>query len=255
MPGMANLHAVEPRGLELAQLRFGAVFAQMGGDRHPTHLMNQSRDRIERREGFGHVPRFAASQETREGVAEIVGRPAPDQRARHVRTPQGPVFHFGLDVGEVDGHAGALEAFDHLVAAALPGLSGFDQKGLERLVPGREKVPEEVHLTPGRLDAEFATGNDPDAEGRRGRGGGAYAVERVMIGEGDGNEIRLVGPRRHLLWRTLPIRRGGVAMQINVRRTRSPGRSTRAATGGTTRAAGDPRARSGPPQDSGFPWA
>src|SRR6185437_9592157 len=255
MAGMANLYTVEPRGLELTQLGFGAVLAQMRGDGHPTHFMNQPGDPVECREGFGYVTRFAATQEAGEGIAEVIGRPAPDQRAGNVRTPQCPVLRFGLDVGEIDGHAGALQAFDHFVPTALSGLPGFDQKGFEGLVPGREEVPEEMHLPPGCLDAEFTARDDPKAERRRSRGGSAYAVERVMIGEGDGHEVRLVGPGRHLLWRTLPIRRGGVAMQINVRRTRSPGRSTRAASGGTARAAGDPRARSGRPQDSGCPWA
>src|SRR6266704_3409860 len=250
---VANLEAVQTLLLELPDLAFAAVVAQVRRHRDPAYGVHQIGDLAQTGERLLDVARPAAAQVAREGIVDVGAGAALHEHPRHVGTAQRPAVRGAHDVRDLDLQAQLLQSADHLLGAATTRGTGPGEEVLELWVAGRQEVAEQVQLPPRGLDAELAPGNDAEAERR------AFArrlrdpVRRVVIGQRDGREARRPGPPRHFGRLILAVRRGRVAVQVNARHTRSPARSTQAVTGGTAAPARAPTARRAPPRCCGSP--
>ena len=186
-----NLHAIESLILEDANLRLGAVIAQMRPDGEPAHLVHEGRDFGESGQRLLDVGGAATTQVPAERVADVFTDAAIDERARDVRPPQRPVVsanQLGLHVLELDVDTQALELGDHLLTPHAPRGTGIAQKFLEPLVAIREKQPKHVQLAPRGAHAEFAARNNADAQRGGFMCGVRDAVGGVVIGERDRGE-------------------------------------------------------------------
>lgn len=242
---MTHLDAVQAIGFERPQLRFVPPVTEMRGDSETTDLMDKIGHFTQGRERLGHEGRTTATEITVEGLLEILDGPGVDQGPGNVRPAHGTIPHLDGEILEVDLDPEVLQLFHHLLPTSLACGARLSEIRVEGGVVGREKVGQQVQLAPGGADAELAPRDDPDPQPLAGRGGGGDAPQRVVIGEGEraqSDGMRVFGDRRGL---NLPIRGRGVAMQVNVRRMRSPERSRPVATGGITPGAAPRRARSG----------
>ena len=246
MTGMANLDAVEPLTLKLADPALGPVVAQVGRDRDPTHAVDQLRHLAERGERLCHVAGLAAAEVAAERVAHVGAHAPLHQYPRDMRASDCAVASLAHHVLELDIHAEVLQLPDHLLGAAPPGGARRGEKLREPPVPRRQEEPQQVQLAPRRLDAELAPRDDADPQ----RGSFPRrvfdAVGGIVIGQGDGREARRLGPACHFGRRELPVGRRGVAVEVNAHRKHSPARSRPAATRGTGPGAAGPTARRTP---------
>src|SRR5438046_1403406 len=104
------------------------------------------------------------------------------QPSGHVWTTQRPAVRGAHDVPDLDGDAEPTQVRHDLLGATLPRRPGAGEEFLEPGVTGRQKVAQQVELTPRRLHAELATRDHPHPErlARAGRRGNAAA--RIVTG-------------------------------------------------------------------------
>src|SRR5439155_3017542 len=90
MTGVPDLDAVQSLVLKDAELRLGAVIAQMRRDGQPPHLVHERGDLAEPRQRLLDVRSAATTQVAAECVADVVARARVDERSRDVRPSQRP---------------------------------------------------------------------------------------------------------------------------------------------------------------------
>src|SRR6266850_5326295 len=160
MARVPHLEAVETLLLKLPQLAFGAVVAEVGGDGDPVDGMQQLRDLLQRWERLLDVGRPATAQIARERVVHVDAHATLHQNSRHVGATQRPAVRRSHDVPELDGDAAPAQVRHDLLGATLPRGPRAGEEFLEPGMARRQKVPEQVKLTPGRLHAELTSGYD-----------------------------------------------------------------------------------------------
>src|SRR5438874_5215883 len=183
MARVPHLEAVETLLLELSDLAFGAVVTEVGRDGNPADGVDQLGDLLKGGERLLDVGRPAPTQIARERLVHVDAHPALHQHSGHVGTTQRAAVRGAHDVSDLDGHAEPMQVRHDLLGATLPRRPGAGEEFLEPGVTRREKVAQQVELTPGSLHAELAAGYHPHAERLASVGRTGYAAGRIWNGQ------------------------------------------------------------------------
>ena len=197
----------------------------MGPHRHPAGVVDQ-------RDGVGHGGARAGDVGARAGdqvggedggqvvdplvlQARLVGR-VPEHRAGEVGAPQRPAGGAaGLQRRVVELEAQLAQPLGHGEDPPLAVRAGVLQRGEQAGVPVVDPVAEDVQVLIGPVHrGDLHRGNETDPRRLGGRARLVDPVHRVVVGERQQLDPRPGGRGDHLGRRELPVRDGGMRLQI-----------------------------------------
>jgi hypothetical protein len=149
MAWMARLYRVEPLAFEPLDEASSSPFLQVSNGNQATGSVDQFRDIPELGKCFLHECRTAAAQEAVKRFTQICRPAVADDGACHMGTANCPAGGFLENTLEREIHSKSLQVLNHFLGSAHPIGPAALEKCLNLLRLGWQKIPQDVHLSPG----------------------------------------------------------------------------------------------------------
>ena len=161
---MENFHRIDTPLAQPAQRAQSGPLFQVGRRRHTSQTADQRGDRFELRKRLGNVCRAVVGEVAIEGLIDRPHLGRVDERPGHVGAPDRAAACVSPNRLHGDPDSQVAQATHDFFGSLDASVPLRDKKSIQLRMVGREKVSQQMELTPPRFDAELAPRDHPHAD-------------------------------------------------------------------------------------------